>query len=868
MERQVINLNNSAQINAYRNIFCIIFFTIISTFSLFAQRSPLQGNKKYTINSLTVSGEQSFNKKTVIAFTGLKVGDRIYIPGEKLSEITKKLWDQGLFSDIAFYITNIVGDKVDLELNIVELPKIKDVTIVGIKKGKHKDIIKDNNLKPGVKITKNLITTTKNYIKRKYREDGFFNTEVEITTKPFIDSLGVEFSKHLTVNINRNKKIKISSIEIKGNGELSDNKLKASMKDTKEKSLFRFWKRSKFTNNSFEADKESMLTKYRSNGFRDARILSDTIIEKDNKNITLKIDVEEGRKYYFGEINFIGNSVYTNRQLRSVLGIREGNTYNGVLLQERIENVEDPEANDLTNLYQNNGYLFSRINPVEVAVKNDTIDFEVRIHEGKIAYFDHITVVGNDKTNDHVIYREIRTRPGQIYSKRNVVRTIRELGQLGYFDAEQISPNFKNVDPNNGSLDMEYSVVERGSSQIELQGGYGGGGFVGTLGLSFNNFSVRNIFNKEAYHPLPMGDGQKLSIRAQGSSFYQTYSLSLVEPWLGGKKPIQLSTSFSHTVQYFFDPRRRDVDKSRRFLITGGAIGLAKRLKWPDDYFTLSHSISYQHYNLKNYNTGLFTFGDGESNNLAYTIGISRNNTATNPIFPMSGSDFSVTAKLTLPYSSFSDTDWRALDNERQSLEGIEPTDPDFVSATERIAEIDQQKFKWLEYYKIKFKGTWYTQVVGKMVLRPSTEFGFLGTYNQDRGIPPFERFFLGGDGLGAFSLDGREVIALRGYPNQSLSSLDGNAIYNKFSLELRYPITLKQLASIYALTFIEGGAAYDNFREYNPFQLKRSAGLGLRIFMPAFGLLGIDFGYGFDPIQGGFQPNGWETHFIIGQQF
>ena len=864
----MINLNNSAQINAYRNIFCIIFLTIISAFSLFAQRSPLQGNKKYTINSLTVSGEQSFNKKTVIAFTGLKVGDRIYIPGEKLSEITKKLWDQGLFSDIAFYITNIVGDKVDLELNIVELPKIKDVTIVGIKKGKQKDIIKDNNLKPGVKITKNLITTTKNYIKKKYREDGFFNTEVEITTKPYIDSLGVEFSKHLTVNINRNKKVKISSIEIKGNGELSDSKLKASMKDTKEKSFFRFWKRSKFTNNSFEVDKESMLTKFRSNGFRDARILSDTIIEEDNKNITLKINVEEGRKYYFGEINFIGNSVYTNRQLRSVLGIREGNTYNGVLLQERIENAEDPEANDLTNLYQNNGYLFSRINPVEVAVKNDTIDFEVRIHEGKIAYFDHITVVGNDKTNDHVIYREIRTRPGQIYSKRNVVRTIRELGQLGYFDAEQISPNFKNVDPNNGSLDMEYSVVERGSSQIELQGGYGGGGFVGTLGLSFNNFSVRNIFNKEAYHPLPMGDGQKLSIRAQGSSFYQTYSLSLVEPWLGGKKPIQLSTSFSHTVQYFFDPRRRDVDKSRRFLITGGAIGLAKRLKWPDDYFTLSHSLSYQHYNLKNYNTGLFTFGDGESNNLAYTIGISRNNTATNPIFPMSGSDFSITAKLTLPYSSFSDTDWKTLDNERQILEEIGPTDPDFVSATGRIAEIDQQKFKWLEYYKIKFKGTWYTQLVGKMVLRPSTEFGFLGAYNQDRGIPPFERFFLGGDGLGAFSLDGREVIALRGYPNQSLSTLDGNAIYNKFSLELRYPITLKQLASIYALTFIEGGAAYDNFREYNPFQLKRSAGLGLRIFMPAFGLLGIDFGYGFDPIQGGFQPNGWETHFIIGQQF
>ena len=611
-----------------------------------------------------------------------------------------------------------------------------------------------------------------------------------------------------------------------------------------------------------------MLKKYTSSGYRDARILSDSLIIKDDKNIVLRINIEEGKKYYFGDIRFIGNSVYTNSQLRGVLGLNEGNTYNGVLLQERIEDVTDPEANDLTNLYQNNGYLFSRINPVEVAVRNDTIDFEIRIHEGKIAYFDHITVVGNDKTNDHVIYREIRTRPGQKYSKRNVVRTIRELGQLGYFDPEQISPNFLNVDPNNGTLDMEYSVVEKGSSQIELQGGYGGGGFVGTLGLSFNNFSLRNIFNKEAYSPLPMGDGQKLSIRAQGSRYYQTYSLSLTEPWLGGKKPVQLSTSISHTIQYFYDPRANNVDKDRRFLITGGSVGMAKRLKWPDDFFTLSNAVSYQHYNLKNYNTGLFTFGDGESNNLAYTIGISRNNTATNPIFPTSGSEFSATAKITIPYSAFSSTDYGELADERKDLIGVAPSDPGYVDATERIAEIDQERFRWLEYYKLKFKATWYTTVVGKVVLKTNAEFGFLGAYNQDRGIPPFERFYLGGDGLGSFSLDGREVIALRGYPNQSLSGIDGDPIYNKFTLELRYPITLKQLASIYALTFVEAGESYGKFKNYNPFQLNRSAGVGLRIFMPAFGLLGIDFAYGFDPIPGTAQPNGWETHFIIGQQF
>ncbi len=862
------NLINSPLLHTYRKVYCILIFTIFSIFTISAQELKLQGNKKYTIDTIIVTGAQSFNERTVIAFTGLKKGDRIYIPGEKLSEITKKLWEQSLFSDIAFYVTNIDGDKVDLELNIVELPKIKDVTIEGIRKGKRKDIIKENNLKPGVKITKNLITTTKNYIKRKYREDGYLNTQVDIITTPYVDTLGTEFAKHFKVVIDRKKRVKVKSIEFEGNEALIDRKLRRAMKNTKKKSFVRVWKRSKYAEDTFEEDKASLIKKYTSNGYRDARIISDTLINKNDKNIVLKFNIEEGKKYYFGDIRFIGNSVYTNSQLRRVMGISEGSVYNGVLLQERIEDASDPEANDLTNLYQNNGYLFSSINPVEVAVRNDTIDFEIRIHEGKIAYFDHITVVGNDKTNDHVIYREIRTRPGQKYSKRNVVRTIRELGQLGYFDPEQISPNFKNVDPNNGTLDMEYSVVEKGSSQIELQGGYGGGGFVGTLGLSFNNFSLRNIFNLDAYKPLPMGDGQKLSIRAQGSKFYQTYSLSLTEPWLGGKKPVQLSTSVSHTVQFYYDPRRNDVDKDRKFLITGGSVGIAKRLKWPDDFFTLSNAISYQHYNLKNYNTRLFTFGDGESNNLAYTIGISRNNTATNPIFPTSGSEFSITAKLTPPYSVFSSTDYKALSAERDELSEIGGDDPDFIDASERISEIDQEKFRWLEYYKLKFKGSWYTTLIGKLVLKTNAEFGFLGAYNQDRGIPPFERYYVGGDGLGSFSLDGREVIALRGYPNQSLSDIDGDPIYNKFSLEMRYPVTLKQLASIYVLTFIEGGGSYRDFKNYNPFQLNRSAGVGLRIFMPAFGLLGIDFAYGYDPIPGSIKPNGWETHFIIGQQF
>jgi outer membrane protein insertion porin family len=868
LEKPVSNLNDNTQLHKYRNLSWIFLFIVFSTFGLNAQQKELDSGKKYSINSIKVTGAQNFNEQTVVAFTGLKKGDRIYIPGEKLSSVTKKLWEQNLFSDIAFYVTNIEGDKADLELYIVELPRLGNITIEGVSNGKKKEILKDNDLTSGVKITKNLIATTKNYITDKYKEEGFLNTKVLISTASRLDSTGKEDAKDMKIIIDRGRRVKVSPISFEGNENLTNSNLRKAMKNVKRKNVLRFWKRSKFSETGFQEDKASLIEKYKANGFRDARVISDTLFAKNNKTVSLSVAVEEGKKYYFGDIRFIGNSAYTDYQLRQVLGIKKGETYNGGLLQERIADNSDPEANDLTNLYQNNGYLFSGINPVEVAVRNDTIDFEIRIKEGKLAYFDHVTVVGNDKTNDHVIYRELRTRPGQKYSKRNVVRTIRELGQLGFFDPEQLSPNFKNVDANNGTLDMEYAVLEKGSSQIELQGGYGGGGFVGTLGLSFNNFSLRNIFNGDAYRPLPMGDGQKLAIRAQASIYYQTYSLSLTEPWLGGKKPIQLSTSFSHTIQYQYDFNSRDVDRNQRFLITGGSVGLAKRLKWPDDYFTLSQAISFQHYNLKNYNTQLFTFGDGYSNNLAYTFGISRNNTATNPIYPISGSEFSLTAKVTLPYSAFNGVDYASLKEERETLEEVLPNDIGFVNARDRIADIDQERFKWLEYYKIKFKATWYTRIIDKLVLRTNTEFGFLGAYNNDRGIPPFERFFIGGDGLGAFSLDGREVIQLRGYPNQSLSSQDGDNIYNKFSLELRYPITLKQLASIYVLAFAEGGASYDGFRNYNPFSIKRSAGAGLRIFMPAFGLLGIDFGYGFDPVLNGVQKNGWETHFIIGQQF
>ncbi|MDC7998763.1 outer membrane protein assembly factor BamA [Gilvibacter sediminis] len=847
-------------LNSYKRTLPLLLLFFLLSFSSFGQKRDLDANRKYEIGNIEITGLKSYNAQTVLTFTGLKTGERIYVPGQRLSDIITNLWDQNLFSDISIYVTRMEGDVVDLEINIQELPTLNNVSISGIRDRKARDIINDNELKKGQKVTQNLLTTTKNYILNKYREQGFLNAQVIMSTTNVMDSItGLETKQDLAIAIDKGERVKVDEITFSGNEALTDAKLQKAMKNTKKRFPLRFWKRSKYIEDDYEADKESILDKYKENGYRDARIVSDTLIRKDDNTVALELTVEEGNQYYFGDIDFIGNSVFSDELLSRVLGIQKGDTYNGVLLEERIADVGDPEALDLTNQYQNNGYLFSRINPVEVNVRNDTIDFEIRIIEGKPAYFDHVTVVGNTRTNDHVVYRELRTRPGEIYSKSNVVRTVRELGQVGYFDPEQISPNFKNVDPNSGTLDMEYSVVEKGSSQIELQGGYGGGGFVGTVGLSFNNFSIRNIFNGKAYKPLPMGDGQTLSLRAQASTFFQTYSLSFIEPWLGGRKPIQFSASFSHTVQFFFDFRSRDADRSRKFLITGGSLGIAKRLKWPDDFFQISHAVSFQHFDLKNYITNLFTFGDGFSNNLAYTIGLSRDNTTVNPIYPLGGSQFALTAKLTPPWSLFSSTDFANLEN-----------DPEFqdINGNPDQARIDQERFKWLEFYKIKFNATWYTRVVDKLVLRTHAEFGFLGAYNNDRGIPPFERFFVGGDGLGAFSLDGREVVQLRGYPNQSLSTIDGNTIFNKFTLELRYPISLKQLATIYALTFIEGGAAWDSFRDYNPFVINRSAGAGIRIFMPAFGLLGIDFGYGFDPIPGGIEPNGWETHFIIGQRF
>jgi len=834
----------------------LTLFILLISINTWSQQTDFVKGNEYILDEIKVTGLKNFNEQTVITYTGLKQGQKIRIPGEEISSIISKLWKLDLFSDINFYLTDIRDNNASIQIDIIELPTLSDFKITGLKKSKIETIISDTEIKKGQKITENFIKTTKNYIVNKYKKDGFLNAKVAINVVP--DTSDVNLSKML-IKIDLGDRVKIDNINFTGNNIAKSSKLKKKMKNTKTKFFGRFWKKSKFIDEDYKDDLNSILEFYKEKGYRDARIIVDSVITNKNR-ISINIDLEEGNKYYFGDINFLGNTVYTDNQLLRVLGLSKGDTYNGVLLKKRIADNSKPDGEDLTNLYQNNGYLFSNINPVEVSVENDTINFEVRIVEGKPAYFNKISVVGNTRTKDHVIYRELRTKPGNLYSKDQVVRTVRELGQIGYFDPEQISPDFKNVDPNAGTVDIEYGLVEKGASQVELQGGYGGGGFIGTLGLSFNNFSLKGLKDKSQYKPLPMGDGQSLSLRLQANRFYNTSSFSFSEPWLGGRQPVSFSTSISRTKQYRFNYLTGRANKDQFFEISGAQIGLAKKLRVPDDYFILSQSIGYQYYNLNNYYTGLFTFGDGKSNNIFYQINLTRDNTYVNPIFPLGGSQFSISAKLSLPYSLFNDIDYGDLENQAEYQN--EDGSPD-------QAKIDQEKFKWLEFYKIKFKGSWYTRIIDKLVLKTHAEFGFLGAYNNDRGVIPFDRFYLGGDGMSQYAMDGRETVSLRGYTNQALSDRDGSTIYNKFSLELRYPITLKPAASIFALTFLESGNGYNNFRDFNPFNSKRSAGLGVRIFMPAFGLLGIDFGYGFDsPYDGVLDSHGWETHFVLGQNF
>ncbi len=800
--------------------------------------------QEYVLGGITVTGLKKFSEETVKIFTGLRNGQLIKLPGDKLTSAIKKLYESKQFSDVDVYISKLDGDVAYLQFNVTELPQLKEVTFSGIKKSKRKELKKDTDLKTGAMVTDNLIVTSTNYFKKKFTDKGFLKTKVSINTSKDTSDINVV---NIDVHIDRGTRIKIKDISFIGNKEFSDSKLRKAMSNTKEKMFGRFWKSSKYIEDNYREDLESILEKYSRNGYRDARILSDKLVWNDDNTISLEIEVEEGRQYYFSDINYVGNKNFTVNQLSRILGIDKGDVYNGTVLKERVKGDNTPNSQDLQTLYHNNGFLFATVDAVETKVENDSITVEVRIREDEKATIKKVTVFGNEKTNDHVIYRELRVKPGDLFNRAEIIRSIREIGQLGFFDTN-VTPEVK-PDWQNKTADIDFTVTEKGGSQIELQGGYGGGAFIGTLGLSFNNFAIRNMFKKEAYRPLPTGDGQKLSLRLQASRTYSTYSFSFTEPWLGGKKPQSFSFSIYNSNQYQYDYRTGIVDKDQNLSIVGVTLGLGKRLQWPDDYFQLSQSISYQNFSLNNYGfrVGTDILSNANLNNLSYNIQLIRNSAGPSLIFPTYGSEFSIGAKLTFPYSLVNGKDYTNIS----------------------LAE----KYKWMEYYKLSFKGKWYTAFTDKLVLMMNAEGGLLGNYSSKVGATPFERFFVGGDGLAAYQLDGRETIGLRGYENSQLSSIQGGTIYNKFQLELRYSITDKPATSIYTLGFLEAGNSYDNFSSYNPFELKRSAGVGIRIFMPAFGLLGIDFAHGYDalPIYNN-SPNapksGWQTHFIIGRQF
>lgn len=818
-----------------RNLKLISFISIfLLSFTLKAQEIDLIPGVEYEIGDISVSGSGNLDNSVIILLSGLQVGDKVTFPGEEVQRAVKKLWEQRLFDDVSISVTRKIGNTVFIDIRLRELPKLSKYGIFGIKKSKRDNIREEINLSRGLIVTDNLLQNTINKIKNYYRDKGYLDATARIEQ---VRDTTLNNAMILNIFIEPGERVKIKDINFYGNETLADKKLRKAMKETKRKRIWNLFKSSKLIKEEFKDDKELIVDKYNENGFRDARIIRDSIYRVSKDRVAIDIYVEEGRKYYFGDINWLGNTKYPNEILEKVLRIRKGDIYDGKLLQERL--FFDPNGNDVSSLYLDNGYLFFNLNPVEVSVNNDTIDFEMRIREGRQATINEVKVSGNDRTNDHVIMRELRTRPGALFRRSDVQRTYRELAQLGFFDPQALDvstvPN-----PETGTVDIEYKVVEKSTSQLELQGGWGGGRIVGTVGLNFNNFSARNIFNGESWKPLPSGDGQTISLRAQtNGSFFQSYSISFTEPWLGGKKPNSLTVSLFHNVQTNGLSRN---DPNRQALqITSISAGLGRRLKWPDDYFTLYTAVEYQIFNLQRYQTGFLSFNDGRANSLNFKFTLSRNNTDV-PIFPTKGSIFSLGLELTPPFSQMGGEDLRNAE--------------DFL------------KYRWIEYHKWKFSGSWFSEIAKNFVLRSHMEFGVLGFYNADIGLPPFERFFVGGDGLQNFVIDGREIIGLRGYPNNSLSSPQGDPLYTKFIFEFRYLISPNPQAQIFALAFAEGGNSYRQFETFNPFLIKRSAGMGIRIFMPMFGLLGIDFGYGFDPIPGAINPSGWNTHFIIGQQF
>ena len=807
--------------------------------------------KKYIIGGIEVIADRAVNKPLVITLSGLSVGKTISVPGQELKSAIDNLWKQKLFSDIEIKASKVEGNTIHLQIVVKTRPRLSNHIYSGLKKSEQKALDEKLKLAKGDVISETYIQRIENSIRNYYIEKGFAEPKIDIIRLE--DSLFNKNSNQLKIIVDRGERVKIEQIVIDGNKSFSDFRLKMLMKKTKQTSWQYVLRSSKFDEGLFKDDKRNISDFYNTKGYRDIQIVDDSVYEVSPGRIKIYLRLDEGQLYYFRDITFSGNTKYPSEFLKNVLGINKGDIYDPAKLERNLRMNQN--GLDISTLYMDNGYLFFNVTPVETAVNGDSIDLEIRIYEGPQATINRVGVSGNDRTNDHVFLRELHTRPGDKFSRTNVIRTQQQLSQLGLIDPESIDIR-TNPDPRNGTVDLEYVIAERPSDQIELSMGWGQGQLVGVLGLTLNNFSSRNLFKRGKWGgPYPMGDGQKLSIRAQSSGlFFQSYNFSFTEPWFGGKKPNSLSFNVYHTI-YSNNLQSEDPGK---FKITGASMGIGKRLKWPDNYFTTYNGISYRRYNVYNYGQVIPTFDNGLANNIFFTHTISRNSIQS-PIYPRGGSSLSLSLNWSLPMSYLRDID--------------------LATAT------GQEKYKWIEYHKWRFDSEFYLELYKKLVLRTTASFGFLGSYNPEYGQSPFERFYMGGDGLSGFQFDGREIIRLRGYKNFSLvpalngfgddgtfgTLLEGGSVFNKFNLELRYPLSLNPQATVYLLAFLEGGNNFIDFTDYNPFDLYRSAGGGVRLFLPMFGLIGFDYGFGLDgPSLGSNavrQPGG-QFHITIGQQF
>jgi len=832
----------------------IPIFLFFASVDLSAQVTPNQETvatqnqpSSYILKDIVVDGVKKYTPAQILRFTGLSKGEVVDIPGQKISSAVKKLWETESFSEVEVYVEDVEGQSVVLKFYLQDLMELGEVKFVGkgVGKSKNEKLIKDNNLKPGTKITNDLISSLKNKIPQEYVKKGFADAKITIQDKINANDPNLV---DWTIEVAKGKRVKIAKIEFDGNDQVSDAKLrKKGFKETKQKrfGIKGILKPSKFIKDKYEEDKINLISYYNSLGFRDARIVSDSVWRND-KGFNINVKLNEGKKYYIGDVNFIGNTSYSTEVLQKLLGYRKGEIYDAVGFNKKVgEDGGKEDDTDIKSLYLNNGYLFSSVIPVEKAVRGDSIDIEIRIKEGEKATWNRVTWSGNTTTHDHVILRSLRTKPGNLFSKLDIKRTYFDLAGMQFFDPQQIG---QDIQPNqqDNTVDVHWTLVEKGSSQVQLQAGYGGNSFIGTLGLTFNNFSLRNFLKLKDFKPVPQGDGQMLSVQAQAGQYFKNYSLSFTEPWLFGNRPTALSVSLNQSMVNYKDY----TGSSQKLNIFSASAGLNRLLNWPDNYFSLYTGISFQSYNFKNYpfQFGSTTVSNGNANNFSFNVGLSRNSAGYDPIFPTTGSNIEASIKFTPPYSLFQNKDYSSM--------------------------TPQEKYRWMEFYKIKFKADAYNEVIGKLVLRSTAEMGFLDGYNKDLGAPPFERFYVGGTGLFGGRFDGRELVPLRGYENASteggsstdITPIGGGTIYSRYAAELRYPISMNQTAKIFALTFAEAGNTWNNYSSFNPFQLKRSVGVGIRVYMGAFGLIGFDFAYGFDKTIGGSEPSGWQTHFLMNQ--